>query len=104
MMRSLFREEKRVLQAMKKQGAVIHFINESFKHSKTLGLTGEAIGLLAESSIRDINTAGETSEKAVTDMGVVTATHLSDFVEQFKIAMIKNRHWEREMKSTGIPA
>ena len=92
------------IEEMKKQGAVILFINESFKHCKTLGLTDEAIGLLEESSVRDITTAGETSVKAVTDMGVVTATHLSDFAGQFKMAMVKNRHWEREMKSTGIPA
>jgi catalase len=89
---------------MRKQGAVIHFINETFKHCKTLGLTGEAIDLLAESSIKDINAAGETSEKTVADMGVVTATRLNDYAEQFKMAMIKNRHWEREMKSTSIPA
>jgi catalase len=89
-------------ESMKKQGYVIHFINETYKHCKPIGVTGDATELFAKTSI-DINVSPE--ENATSNMGVVTAgkgAQLTDFLEKFKNAMLEHRFWDREKSS--VPA
>lgn len=89
------------VQAMKKQGDVIHFINEAYKHCKPVGITGEAVELLSMSATG----VTETQMGVRSDMGVVTAgkdVNMSEFVMKFKDAIMEHRHWGRE--KTGVPA
>jgi catalase len=91
------------VQAMKGQGDVIHFINEAYKHCKPIGLTGEAVELLAKSSI-EINMDMDNSGVRV-NTGMVTAgneSSLAEFTEKFRDAIIEHRHWDREKSS--VPA
>src|SRR5690606_24168008 len=80
---------------LKKQGDVLHFINEAYKHCKALGFTGEAIRLLQESNVGSgaINFADGDGDD---DMGVIIAKEgkgSDDFLEKFKNAILQHRHW-----------
>jgi catalase len=93
------------IKAMKNQGDVIHFINESFKHCKAIGASAEAIELLKESQIKGINFA-ENGNKTTSDNGVVTIADPSgfkDFLQSFKKSVAMHRHWMRETKEM-VPA
>jgi len=94
-------------ETLKNQGYAIHFVNEAFKHCKPIGAIGEGIELLKASGIKgvafvDASAGGE----AVSEMGVVTCGsqgNVSSFVEQFKTAIARHRHWDRE-KMEQVPA
>lgn len=94
--------------AMKRQGDVLHFINEAFKHGKAIGAVGEGIELIAESQVTGVELAARDShEGVVSSLGVVTAPSangLADFVEQFHAAIAEHRHWARASVKGGIPA
>ncbi len=94
------------VEMLKKQGDAVHFINEAFKHCKPIGATSEGIDLLKVSDIEGIKLAESTSERIVSEQGVVTARGQSDlakFIEQFKTAIAQHRHWNRPQKMQ-IPA
>jgi catalase len=94
------------LEAMRKQGDVIHFINEAFKHCKPIGATGKGIELLGISQITGVNlSSGDNANKVVSEHGVVTTENgsLADFIEEFKSAIAQHRHWMRETKEM-VPA
>jgi catalase len=94
------------LEAMRKQGDVIHFINEAFKHCKPIGATGKGIELLGISQITGVNlSSGDNANKVVSEHGVVTTESgsLTDFIEEFKSAIAQHRHWMRETKEM-VPA
>ncbi len=94
-------------ETLKNQGYAIHFVNEAFKHCKPIGAVGEGIELLKASGIKgvafvDVGSGGE----AVSEMGVVTCGSqgdVSSFAEQFKAAIARHRHWDREKKEQ-VPA
>ena len=91
--------------ALKKQGYVINFINQAFKHCKAIGATNEAINLLAETNIENVNLADMKSKEVVSDKGVVTSQTgpTSAFNDAFISAIAQHRHWIRE-KNENIPA
>jgi len=91
--------------ALKKQGYVINFINQAFKHCKAIGATNEAISLLAETNIENVNLADVKSKEVVSDKGVVTSQTgpTSAFNHAFISAIAQHRHWIRE-KNENIPA
>jgi catalase len=94
-------------EALKNQGYAIHFVNEAFKHCKPIGAIGEGIGLLKASGIKGVAfvDAGSGGE-AVSEMGVVTCGSQGDvtsFTGQFKAAIARHRHWDREKKEQ-VPA
>nr|MBA3901636.1 DJ-1/PfpI family protein [Bacteroidota bacterium] len=95
------------IDALRKQGDVIHFINEAFKHCKPIGASGEAVELLGMSQMAGVKIASkEEGNKVKTDVGVVTltdASNLVDFKEEFKKAIAQHRHWMREEKEM-VPA
>lgn len=89
---------------MKKQGDVLHFINEAFKHCKPIAASGEAIDLLAQSGISGVDLS---SDGVKDDMGVVSDRNLQqpdDFIKQFVAAIVAHRHWTREGHKELVPA
>jgi catalase len=97
---------KENIEALKMQGDAIHFVNEAFRHCKPLGATGAGVELLKAANLPDIKYAGqESTDKAVSDKGVVTAMHSDNrsFNDSFIAAIAKHRHWDRENKEQ-VPA
>ncbi len=93
------------IEAMKKQGDALHFINEAFKHCKPIAALSEGVNLVRESSIQDIHLAD--SNQIVSDKGVVTALQpdsIAEFTERFIQALSEHRHWEREPSKALVPA
>jgi catalase len=106
---------------LKTHGDAIHFLDETFKHCKTIGATGEAVELLEIARIHGAELA--SGDEVVESLGVVTArgtdAHLSDrvkhavgvgeskgvaaFTDHFIEALSRHRHWNREKKEM-VPA
>jgi catalase len=98
---------KECVDALKKQGDAIHFVNEMFKHCKPIGAIGEGIELLEASSIKGVDYSGESTMNGVnSSKGVVTVkdtANLNLFIDEFKKAIAVHRHWDREEKDE-VPA
>jgi catalase len=93
------------IEAMKKQGDALHFINEAYKHCKPIGAIGEGIDLLAFSNIKGINYS--SNHESSNDMGVVTSRNpndLNNFNQVFTQAIAQHRHWTRSMNKDEVPA
>ncbi|SET64808.1 catalase [Natronincola peptidivorans] len=90
------------------QGEALHFINETFKHAKTIGATSEGVDLLMASAIQGVAMAGaDTQDQLMSEMGVVTIRNASDintFTQEFINAIAQHRHWIRQNKKQMIPA
>jgi len=110
----------RHVEALLRQGDALHFVQEAFKHGKTIGATGEGVGLLRHAQLADIELAD--SGKVVESRGVVTVagpesmadrvkgkvgmeegSGLAGFSARFLEALAQHRHWERE-RSEMVPA
>jgi len=95
------------VEALKKRGDVIHFVNEAFKHCKAIAAVNEGVDLLTESDITEVSVAEIGSEEEITyDKGVVTAfeyENLNNFTKKFIEAIAMHRHWDRESKEE-VPA
>jgi catalase len=111
---------KQSVEALKTHGEAVHFVNEAFKHGKTVGATGEGVELLRAARLEGVQLA--SSEEAVDSLGVVTVagpgtttdtvkkavgmtanTGQAGFDQRFQAALAEHRHWGREM-SERIPA
>ncbi|SCY81631.1 catalase [Alkaliphilus peptidifermentans] len=90
------------------QGDALHFINEAFKHAKTIGATNEGVDLLLNSAIQGVAMAGtDTQDQLITEMGVVTIRNVTDintFSQEFINLISQHRHWIRQNKKQMIPA
>jgi catalase len=97
-------------------GSALHFINEAFKHAKTIGATNEGVDLLDASQIQGVSTAGSAGSNAraelVNDLGIVTIRNATDmgavdqdgtFSKTFIKAIAQHRHWDREMQKRQVP-
>jgi catalase len=90
------------IEALSKQGDAINFINETFKHCKPIGATGEGVEFLMTSSIKGVSySTGDVKN----DKGVVTSRSGGggDFIKQFRESIAQHRHWDRDMKDE-VPA
>ncbi len=98
---------KNSVETLKKQGYALHFINEAFKHCKTIAASSEGVELFRESNINGVSFTKKDEEKQiVSDNGVITAGRSADmeeFKQKFMDAVAMHRHWEREMKER-VPA
>jgi len=97
---------KESVEALKKQGPAIHFINEAFLHCKPIGAIGEGIGLLEASDIKGVELAGPGSTGVVSDKGIVTLRSPSDmeaYCRKFFEAIARHRHWDRKL-TEEVPA
>lgn len=90
------------------QGDALHFINEAYKHCKTIATSNEGIDLLLNSNIQGISLAKSDSQaKIVSELGVVSisnAKDLTDFNQEFIKAIAEHRHWGREKFKEHVPA
>ena len=96
------------IEAMSKQGDVLHYINEVYKHCKPIALQGDAIQLLNHSALRNIENLINDSEKVNVTMGVITTRdqgYLDNFANSFAQCIAMHRFWEREENGKDmIPA
>ncbi|MCC9135240.1 catalase [Pontibacter silvestris] len=95
-------EGEKSIEALLKEGDAVHFVNEAFKHCKAIATSGNGIALLQKAEVIGIDFADKSSEKVISDKGVVTAGKEADadeFASQFIEAIKKHRHWNREEKS-----
>ena len=80
----------------------IHFINETYKHCKTIAVTGEGANLLNVSYVGKSKSTGDKEIPA--DEGIIgVGTEARKVSENFIAAIAKHRHWSRE-KQGEIPA
>jgi catalase len=95
------------IEALESQGDVIHFINEAFKHYKTIGASGDGVDLLLASDIQGIDLSDTlTTPLLVVDQGVITTRDVSDldpFVQGLTAAVAQHRHWDRR-EADAVPA
>jgi catalase len=92
--------------ALREQGAALHFINEAFKHHKPIAATGSGVELLRASDIEGVRLAGADSDGRIeVDKGVISVagTDLDEVARQFLEAIAHHRYWDREMKDK-VPA
>ncbi|CAN5752943.1 catalase [soil metagenome] len=101
------------VEILRKQGDAVQFVNEAFKHGKTVGATGEAVALLRSAALEGVQLAD--SEDVVESLGVVTvagsetvgdrgrgavgmeeSTRIGGFTTRFISALSQHRHWGRE--------
>ncbi|GAB3196550.1 catalase [Pontibacter aydingkolensis] len=97
---------KESIHTLMREGDALHFINEAFKHHKTIATSGHGIELLQKTSIGGYVYAEPTSRDVKEHKGVVTAGNDADadeFAEKFIAAIKKHRHWNREEKMM-VPA
>lgn len=79
----------------------VHFVNEAFKHCKTIGASAEGVDLL---KLSYISAAGADGNGGLASEGVIIVKNGSEpqFAREFIKAMAKHRHWNRE--GTPVPA
>jgi catalase len=87
--------------ALKQHGDAMHWINETFKHCKTVGAIGEGVEVLQLARLPGVTLAD--SDGVTSDRGVVTARATDGFARQFSEALAEYRHWERQGKDQ-VPA
>jgi catalase len=95
------------IEALECNGDVIHFINEAFKHHKTIGASGDGVDLLLASDIQGIDLSDAlTTPQLVADQGVITTRDVSDldpFIQTLMTAVAQHRHWDRR-EAGAVPA
>lgn len=81
---------------------MLHFVNKSFKHCKTIAASGEGMELFKASEIEGIFFVKKDNDgKIASDNGVITAggaADIEEFSKQFIEAIAMHRHWDREMR------
>jgi catalase len=87
---------------MKTHGDAIHWINETFKHCKTVGAFGEGVQVLREGTLPGVS-LGNDDDQVSTSLGVVTARSAEGFAPAFIQALAQYRHWDRQQKDV-VPA
>jgi len=93
------------INTLKMEGDAIHFINEAFRHCKSIGATGDGVDLLMSSDIKEIEFAGDGTD-VMSDKGIVTVRSQgndSGFNKAFIEAIAQHRHWDRE-NTMQVPA
>jgi catalase len=92
---------------LEKNGTVLAFINEAFKHCKPVIAMDEGAELIGMLAWPGIAVAKESDKNAVTSQGVVTVRNPNDdtakkFGHAVFDAILAHRHWERSIEK--IPA
>ena len=117
---ALFVPGGRHIEALKRQGDAVHYVNEMFKHGKAIGASDEGVELLRAARLDGIALAD--SGEVVESHGVVTVaggekladrvkgvvglgenTGMGGFTARFLEAAAQHRHWDRE-QSEAVPA
>jgi catalase len=87
--------------ALMHEADAVHFVNEAFKHCKTIGASAEGVDLL---KLSYISAAGAGGNGGLASEGVIIGKNGSEpqFAREFIKAMAKHRHWNRE--AVPVPA
>jgi catalase len=93
--------------ALKAEPDAVHFINEAFKHCKTIAATGEGIDLLRATYVSGdlrFEEGGKGIPKATIEgLLVGSASDVRKIADDFIAAIAQHRHWSREQKG-DVPA
>jgi catalase len=86
------------VEALKPLAEVSEFVNEAYKHCKSIAASGSGVGLVAKSLGEKFSESDTTAKLVATAEGVVTSrgTVTANFTTEFIDAIAKHRHWERE--------
>ena len=90
---------KKHIKKMLNDDATINFVNEAYKHHKTIGAFDEGVDLLKNSNIKGTAIAKSSDKKIIDDNGIITANNQTDinkFAESFIDAIKLHRHWKRQ--------
>jgi catalase len=95
------------IETLKGQGNAVHFINEAYKHCKSIAATGAGIELLRASYLgaQTIPEPNAQGTQRVADEGVLLGhdAQVGDVAGAFIQAIAQHRHWGRERKDQ-VPA
>ena len=95
------------VEALLKEADAVHFVNEAYKHCKTIAASGEGAALLHASYVgAALSTEPEPDSLASsTDAGLIVSprTDARRVADEFIAAIAQHRHWEREQKGQ-VPA
>src|SRR5262249_21715702 len=95
------------VEALLKEGDAVHFVNEAYKHCKTIAASGEGAALLHASYVgAELSTEPETDGlSSSTDAGLIVSPRAEArrVADEFIAAIARHRHWERELKG-HVPA
>jgi len=97
------------VEALRQLPEVAQFVAEALRHGKAIGMTGEAVQLLADVLASDPSAKrnGNDGSGANSSLGIIAsadASNLTAFVEQFVAAIAQHRFPEREGARGGIGA
>jgi catalase len=91
------------IEALKKHGEPLTFVNEAFKHFKPIAASGEGVDLLMQSDLKGIDLS-QTNGKIGDDLGVVVvrdASNMEAFTQSFLNAIAEHRFWKRPVPGTA---
>lgn len=94
------------VKALLAEADALHFVNEAYKHCKTIAASGAGAELLRASYIGKAQAAGnaEAKDQLVSEPGVIRGNgQIGKIATAFIEAIAKHRHWDREMKG-DVPA
>jgi catalase len=97
------------VEALRQMPEVGVFLAEALRHGKAVGVTGEAVQLLADALGREPGAKrdGNDGAAAAGSLGIIAAadgSNLAAFVDQFSSAIAQHRFPEREGERGGIGA
>jgi catalase len=95
------------VKAMKSQGDALGFVNETFKHAKTVGAIDDGVDLVREGEAIGARYAASEGDGVVSDKGVVTVRaggDIGEFADAFVEALGRYRHWNRDPERKMVPA
>jgi catalase len=88
--------------ALRKHGEAVHWVNETYRHCKTVAAVGEGVDLLRAAQLGGVRLADGSD--VVADRGVVTAASADDaFADALLTAVGEYRHWQRTDRES-VPA
>jgi len=88
----------------------LNFLDEAYKHCKTIAASGAGVELLARAGLpvaTDENAENGSAMEASMDAGVIVGTdgNIVALAENFILGIARHRHWERELSlMAGDPA
>ena len=94
--------------ALQSEPETLNFLNEAYKHCKTIAASGAGVDLLAMAGLPVA--AGESEDgsamEASLDPGVIISRdgNTRALAENFVLGIALHRHWERELRGAGDPA
>lgn len=89
---------KESIEKLSMQGCSVNFINEAFKHAKTIAASNEGVDFVKGSQAGFVKVSTVGSDEIVNDYGVITARNKQDLTSFYKEtinAVAQHRHWGR---------